>query len=118
MKTILSAENDFSANNLLLVLPMVDGTNFKTLAANIQESLPVPAGAKVVILTAIGAVVYCRPSLGSPSVVVAVPSADGSSETGGVPLPDGVPRMFRCHDMDTISVVSAGTPFVMAEFLS
>lgn len=114
MKRYLSTSNDYAP---LGVLPLTDTCTHRTLAASTAEEFTPPAGAKLVILTSLGANSYARGTVGSPNEVAVVPSGDSTVGTTGIPLPDGLPRMFRCDDLAAISVISAGTPFVIVEWL-
>jgi hypothetical protein len=114
MKRFLTTTNDYAPSG---VLPLSDTCTHRTLAASTAEEFLVPSGAKLVVMTSLGANSYARGSVGSPNEVAVVPSGDSAVGTSGIPLPDSLPRMFRCDDLVAISVISAGTPLVIAEWL-
>lgn len=112
MKAFYASDGDHSHPGQA-ALPISDSVLHRILAANTAESIAVPTGAKLVVLTSIGADSYAK---GSGSA--AVPAADVTDGSGSAPLPAGVPRLLRCGDVTTISVISSGTPAVIAEFFS
>lgn len=115
MKQFLLNINDYTNSP---IPPLTDEITHVTLAASTAERLMVPDGAKLVVLTSIGATAYIRGSVGSPEEIAAVPATDSSAGTSSAPIADGVPRMFRCADLASISVISDGAPIVVAEWFN
>ncbi len=115
MKRFLTTVNDYGPSG---VLPITDTCTHNTLAAATAERITVPEGAQVVVLTSFGANSYFLGYSGSPDEAAAVPSGDSSASTSAKPLPDGLPRAFRCDDVAYLSVISAGTPLVLQEWYS
>ena len=114
MKRFSQVINDYTNS---LIPPMTDTVKFRTLAASTAESMTVPSGAKLVILTPIGATVYVRGSVGSPDLVAAVHSGDETVGNGSIPIADGAIRMFRCDDVTSLSFISGAACTITAEFL-
>ena len=113
MKRFSQVINDYTNSN---IPPLSDTITHRTLAANTAETFAVPSGSKLVILTAIGAAAYVRGSVGSPDEVAVVPATDSAVGTSSAPIADGVPRIFRCDDLGSISVISAAACIVVAEW--
>lgn len=115
MKQFLANINDYTNSP---IPPLSDSITHTTLAASTAERLTVPSGAKLAVLTSVGATAYIRGSVGSPEEVAVVPTGDSSAGTTAAPLVDGVPRMFRCDDIASISVISAAATLVVAEWFN
>lgn len=113
MKRYLTNTNDYTGAG---ILPLTDTCTLITLAASTAEKMTIPSGAKTVVITSLGANSFCRGTVGSPDEVATVPSGDSTVGTTGVPLPDGLPREFRCDDLAGISVISSGAPTVTFEW--
>lgn len=113
MKRFLTNTNDYTASG---ILPISDTVTHRTLAASTAEEFTVPSGAKLVVLTSLGANSYVRGTVGSPNEVAVVPSGDSAVGTTSLPLPDGMPRMFYIGDLAAFSVISASACVVIAEW--
>lgn len=97
----------------IAALPLSDSVLNRRLAASTAENIAVPSGAKFVVLTAIGALAWAK-----PDGTAAANGSDITDGSGSIPLPDGIPRMFRCDGVTNISVLSAAAIDVTAEFFS
>lgn len=115
MKQFLANINDYTNSP---IPPLSDSITHVTLAASTAERLMVPSGAKLVVLTSVGATAYIRGSVGSPEEIAVVPTGDSSAGTSATPIVDGVPRMFRCDDIASISAIASAATLIVAEWLN
>lgn len=113
MKQFLANFSDYTNSP---IPPLTDEITHVTLAASTAERLMVPDGAKLVVLTSVGATAYIRGSVGSPEEIAVVPTGDSSAGTSSMPIVDGVPRMYRCADLASISVIASAATVVVAEW--
>lgn len=88
--------------------------DYRVFAAATAEAHTVPAGAKTMIVIALGTITAYVALSGT----AAVPAADVTDGSGSIPCPAGYPRPFPVTAAGTVSVIADAAGVVALEFYS
>ena len=92
--------------------PLAAYVDHRALAANVEETHPVPNNKKVLIIIS-DIDLYIR-----PDATAAVPSADVSDGTGSIYVPAGAARAFSVKGVASVHMIAGATAKVTMEWLA
>ena len=89
--------------------------DYRVFGAATAETHTVPAGAKTMIVTALGTITAYVNNTGGTA---AVPAADVTDGSGSIPCPAGYQRPFNVTAAGTVSIIADAAGIVALEFYS